>query len=259
MTPGRDGDAMMAATHLEEAAPPVEQTVVTSPLAGEGGPARKASPVGWGLGMYVSRERRLWPAALAAALLVAGGALALLYVDDTNFQNADRALTIQNESLTGRNQLLMDQLKFTQTNLSATLGELAQTKAELQHPHLVIWNVAQTISGHDVYLAGGVPDTFTYHLEATSSGAMSVSILTFEEFAKAVECVDYGKGVTDYCMHHNGAVHSWLGQTSVNFDFHEAEGCADYVVVFTAASSVTVTPNVSVTYNPANAATGACA
>jgi hypothetical protein len=47
--------------------------------------------------------------------------------------------------------------------------------------------------------------------------------------------------------------------TTVNYDFHLAEGCADYVAVFTAATPITVTPNVSVTYNPATSATGDCA
>jgi hypothetical protein len=61
-------------------------------------------------------------------------------------------------------------------------------------------------------------------------------------------------------MHHTGTpVISWLGVTAVDYDFHGAEGCADYVVVFTSASDITVTPNVSVTYNPAPASTGSCA
>jgi hypothetical protein len=60
-------------------------------------------------------------------------------------------------------------------------------------------------------------------------------------------------------MHHRGTVKSWLSVTSVNYDFHEAEGCADYLAVFTSSQTVTVTPNVSVTYNPANHSTGACA
>ena len=88
---------------------------------------------------------------------------------------------------------------------------------------------------------------------------MSVSILTLEDFAKALQCVDYGTGVTNWCMHHTGhPINSWLGVTSVSYDFHLAEGCADYLAVFTAASSVTVKPNVSVTYNPATTATGTC-
>jgi hypothetical protein len=60
-------------------------------------------------------------------------------------------------------------------------------------------------------------------------------------------------------MHHSGSVIGWLGVTSINYDFHLAEGCADYISVFTSASAITVTPNVSVTYSPATSATGACA
>jgi hypothetical protein len=204
-------------------------------------------------------QRRYWTFALAGALLVAVAGLGLLYADDTNNQAAIRALTLHNESLTGRNLTLEDQLRATQTNLTASLGELAKTKAELEHPHLVIWNVPQQIKGSTWYLAGGVPDTFTYHLQASSTGPMSVSILTFEQFAQAVGCIDSGAGSTNYCMHHRGTVKSWLSVTSVNYDFHEAEGCADYLAVFTSSQTVTVTPNVSVTYNPANHSTGACA
>ena len=130
---------------------------------------------------------------------------------------------------------------------------------QLEHPQLLLWNSPQQIKDNSTYLAGGIPDTFTYHLQATSTGPMSVSILTLEDFAKALQCIDYGTGVTNYCMHHTGTpVNSWLSVTSVNFDFHLAEGCADYLAVFTAASSVTVKPNVSVTYNPASSATGTC-
>jgi hypothetical protein len=83
--------------------------------------------------------------------------------------------------------------------------------------------------------------------------------LTLQQWVAASKCVDPGGGTTNYCMHHSGAVWSSLGQSSVNYDFHLAEGCADYVSVFTAPSSVTVTPDISVTYNPASSATGACA
>lgn len=203
-------------------------------------------------------ERRWWTAALAASLLITAFGVGVLYIDDSNNQAQVRSLTTQNESLTGHNQILMEQLKTTQTNLTATLGELADTKAELAHPHLVLWNYPQQIKGSSWYLAGGIPDTFTYHLQATSTGPMSVSILTFEDWAKAIECVD-GGGTVNYCMHHNGTVLSWLNVTNVNYDFHLAEGCADYMAVFTSPGSITVTPNVSVTYNPASSLTGSCA
>ena len=246
----------MTSTDMDQVT--LEPQEAPAPIVATPTPRPIRAPAPW-LPRLQMGERRWWTAALAATLLITASGLGVLFVDDSNNQAAVRSLTTQNESLTGRNQILMDQLKSTQTNLTATLGELAQTKAELAHPHLVLWNYPQQIRDHDSYLAGGIPDTFTYHLEATSTGPMSVSILTFEQFAKAIECVDFGNGVTNYCMHHSGAVNSWLTVRSVNFDFHQAEGCADYVAVFTAASAVTVTPNVSVTYNPATNVTGACA
>jgi hypothetical protein len=206
-----------------------------------------------------SRPRTWWTIALGAAVLLSAGGVELLYLDDTSNQATIQSLTIANESLNGRNQNLADQLNKVQANLTATLGELATTQAELAHPNLTIWNVPQQLTGPMELLVGGIPDTFTYHLVASSTGPMWVSILTLEQWAKANECVDYGVAVTHYCMHHSGAVMTWEDVTSVNYDFHLAEGCADYVSVFTAASPVTVTPNVSVTYNPASSATGACA
>jgi len=221
--------------------------------------SRPASlPSAW-RSLFESRERRWWTIALTATLLITAFGIGVLYVDDSNNQAAVRSLTTQNESLTGRNLILQDQLKATQANLTASLGELATTKAALEHPHVTIWNVPQQLKGPTYYLAGGVPDTFTYHLHATSTGPMSVSIITLQQWAAAIQCIDNGVGVTNWCMHHNGAVWSNLGVTSVSYDFHLAEGCADYVAVFTAGSSITVTPNVSVTYNPAISATGDCA
>jgi len=202
---------------------------------------------------------RMWTAALAAALLVTAGGLAVLYMDDSSAQSSARQLSSDNQALKGQNKALSAQLLTTQTNLTATLGELATVRAELEHPDLTIWNVPQDISGPDWYLAGGAPDTFTYHLYATSNGPMSISILTLEDFAAAIACTRSGGGVTNYCMHHSGApFHTWFNVTSVSYDFHGAEGCADYVVVFTSAQHITVTPNISVTYNPAKAPTGSC-
>jgi len=202
----------------------------------------------------------MWTAALAAALLFTAGGLALIYLDDTNSQNVANQLNAQNQALKSQNRQAQAQLLTTQTNLKATLAELATVRAELEHPTLTIWNVPQQITADIGYLAGGAPDTFTYHLRATSNGPMSVSILTLEDFAAALNCVQNGRGPTNYCMHHTGSpVISWLGVTRVNYDFLGAEGCADYVVVFTSAGNITVTPNVGVTYNPSSASTGSCA
>ena len=247
----------MTSIEVEQASEPVE------PLAVEPYTPRPVSTWTvksrtWIPRFEVSAARR-WTFALAGALLVSVLGLSLLYADDTSNQATIRSLTLHNESLTGRNLTLEDQLKATQTNLTASLGELAKTKAELEHPHLSIWNVPQQIKGSTWYLAGGIPDTFTYHLEATSTGPMSVSILTFEQFGQAIACVNNGAGSTNYCMHHRGTVQTWPNITTISYDFHDAEGCADYMAVFTSSATITVTPNVSVTYNPANHSTGACA
>ncbi len=240
----------MAATELDHVTTPAEPA--SAP------PIHRFRPPSQWLPDLASNRQRLWTVALGAALLFAVFGLGVVYVDDSDNQAAVRSLTTQNESLTGRSLILQDRLKTTETNLTATLGELASAKAELEHPHLTIWNVPQHLKDADSYLAGGIPDTFTYHLEATSTGAMNVSILTLEQWAAAIECVNLGGGRTNYCMHHRGTVWSQLGVTSVKYDFHLAEGCADYIAVFTSATSITVTPNVSVTYNPATSATGAC-
>jgi hypothetical protein len=202
--------------------------------------------------------RRWWAASLAVAVLLTAGGLALLYNDDLSFQSADRALTTANESLQGQNLGIQGQLSATEGQLSTAQSDLATVRAELAHPNLGIWNVRQTLQDQTQYLAAGIPDTFTYHLRLTSNGPMNVSILSFDQFATATRCVENGVGPTNYCMHHSGAVSSWLGVAAVNSDFHLAEGCAAYMLVITAPTKVTITPNVSVTYNPASHVTGVC-
>jgi hypothetical protein len=240
-SPSRADDASDPIPPPPSEAPPAEPTLAPPPP--HSSPARP-----------VRRKPSLfWYAALLVAVVVTLGGFGLLYSDDLSWQR-------QTHNLTKQNAALSEQLLTSQTSLSDTQKQVTNLQAELQHPHLGIWNVQQKIDGADWYLAGGVPDTFTYHLSATASGQMSVSILTFEQFAAAIECVDNGGGTTNYCMHHSrkGTVKSWLNVTSVTYDFHEAEGCANYMVVFTAARPITVMPDVSVTYNPAATFTGDC-
>lgn len=206
-----------------------------------------------------SIARRWWTVALALAVLVTAGGLWLLYNDDVSFQGALRTRTTENESLQGQNLILQGQLTATKGDLTSAQADLTAARAELAHPHLGIWNVRQSIQGPAYYLAAGVPDTFTYHLRLKSTGPMNVSIVSFDQFSLAVRCIDNGVGPTNYCMHHSGAANSWLGVRSIDTDFHLAEGCAAYLVVITAPGKVTVTPDVSVTYNPASHATGTCA
>lgn len=209
--------------------------------------------------VYVPRERRLWTAALAAALLVTAGGLGILYADDASKQSNIDSLTIANESLTGRSQNLQAALTVTHSQLTASQAQVDSLSAELKHPTLGIWNVPVQLHNSTEYLSSTVPDTFTYHLKLSSSGPMSVSILSTTQFKDAIICVYSGRGDTNWCMHHSGAVQGFLGVTSVNYDFILAEGCAAYLVVITSDRAVTVTPDVSATYNPAATATGSCA
>ena len=206
-----------------------------------------------------TNRRRWFTASLAIAVLLTAGGLALLYNDDRAFQNQARSLTTENESLQGQILGIQGELTATKGNLSTAQSDLAAVRAELAHPHLGIWNVRQTLQGPTYYLAAGVPDTFTYHLRLKSTGAMNVSIVSFEQFAAAVKCIENGAGNTNWCMHHSGSAYGTLGVTTVATDFHLAEGCAAYLVVITAPSRVTITPDVSVTYSPATHVTGACA
>jgi hypothetical protein len=207
---------------------------------------------------YIPRERRLWTAALAAALLLTAGGMGILYADDTTNQATIRSLLTQNESLTGRNQNLHDQLTITQGKLTASQAQVTSLSAELQHPTLGVWNVPAQLHNSTEYLSSTVPDTFTYHLKLTSSGPMSVSILSTTQFRDALLCVVNGRADTNWCMHHSGAAYGVIGVTSVDHDFNLAEGCAAYLAIITAAGPVTITPDVSVTYNPASGPTGAC-
>jgi hypothetical protein len=209
--------------------------------------------------IYLPRERRLWTAALAAALLVTAGGLGILYADDNTKQSTIDSLTIANESLTGRSQNLQAALTVTHSQLTASQAQVDSLSTELKHPTLGIWNVPVQLQNSTQYLSSTVPDTFTYHLKLSSNGPMSVSILSTTQFKDAIICVYSGRGDTNWCMHHSGSVNGFLGVTSVNYDFILAEGCAAYLVVITSDRAVTVTPDVSATYNPAATATGSCA
>jgi hypothetical protein len=235
--------------------PAVAESPASPPAAA---PTRIEAAVARSSAPPTSANRRWWTLALAIAVVITAGGLWLLYNDDVSSQGALRARTTDNESLQGQNLILQGQLTSTQGNLTSAQADLKAARAELAHPHLGIWNVRQSIQGPTYYLAAGVPDTFTYHLRLKSTGPMNVSIVSFDQFAAAVRCIENGAGVTNWCMHHSGAANSWLGVRSVDTDFHLAEGCAAYLVVITSPGRVTVTPDVSVTYNPASHATGTC-
>ncbi|GAC1476545.1 MAG: hypothetical protein PVSMB3_20110 [Candidatus Dormibacteraceae bacterium] len=244
---------------METTSTPTEQ-VASQPVEAYVAPTAPSRGVraSW-VPMGMTRGRRLWTAAVAGALLVSAAGLGLLYIDDSNNQATIRALNTKNQSLTGRTQNLEDQLAVVQNKLNASQAQVDTLSAELKHPTLGVWNVPQTIHNSNEFLSATVPDTFTYHLKLKSSGPMSVSILSTSQFKDAINCVSFSRGNTNWCMHHVGAAYGALGVTSVDYDFNLATGCAAYLTVITAAGQVTITPDVTVTYNPASGPTGSCA
>jgi hypothetical protein len=195
--------------------------------------------------------RKTFAVLWVVTLVIGAVSLGLLYQDDSAW--ADRTATAQ---------LKVHDLNLSVNTLRTENGGLQVTNSaltsEAAHPTLRIWNVAQTISGSSAYLVGGVPDTFTYKVSFTSTAPVAVNIMTTAEFVSAIDCVRLGYGTSHYCMTHAGTSW-WSDRTSLtNGMFSDAEGCAGYLAVWTAASPATVTPDVSITYNPASAATGAC-
>jgi hypothetical protein len=193
---------------------------------------------------------------VALGLLLAvtwiGGGYALYYVirdDDT----LSRKAASQSAQLSDASRK-MAQLQADNVRIS---GELRAAKTELAHPTLGLWNVSEAITGPDAYLSGGMPDTFTYHLKFTADAPVSVRYMTSKQFVNAIPCVEVGRGNSNSCLSLAGM--GWNNVTTLEVDIHEAEGCADYLVIFTAARATTVHPDVSVTYNPAPAPTAACA
>lgn len=262
MTPDGRGGAIMDASEMDQLSSPADHSTLAppepyAPYTPPPAPMRYATPGRWS-SVFRNAERRWWTAALAATLLISATGIGLLFMDDTNNQSRVNSLTLQNESLTGRAQNLNDQLTVTKNQLEVSRGQVTKLETELQHPTLGIWNVPVTISGPNEYLTSTVPDTFTYHLNVKSSGPMDVSILSVDNFQQASVCMANG-GTADYCLHYSGAVWASLNTTSVSHDFSLAEGCAAYLAVISVPSgTVTITPNVTATYNPATSSTGSC-
>lgn len=193
---------------------------------------------------------------IALGLLLAvtwvGGGYALYYVirDDDTWSKKAAAEAVQLADASRKYAQL-------QADKAAVVAQLQTAQSELRHPTLGIWNVSEAISGPDAYLSGGLPDTFTYHLKFTSDAPVTVTYMTSRQFATAIQCVEAGRGNSHNCLSQSGR--GWHDVTTLDVDIHDAEGCADYLVIFTAARATTIHPDVSVTYNPAASPTGACA
>lgn len=108
-----------------------------------------------------------------------------------------------------------------------------------------MWGYPQTIPRGKV-LRLGLPDTFTIHLQFTATAPVRARIMSFDQF---VQWMNTGK---------SDAITYPIG-TSLDVVFHDAEGCAGYLLVLDSTQDVTITPNMTITRNPNPAGTGVCA
>src|SRR6266446_7928010 len=145
-----------------------------------------------------------------------------------------------------KSQRYQGMLKDLQTQVSTSVGNLTS-------PHFILWNSCTSagpsagcrlLPGHE-YI-GGVPDTFTYNLSFHADVPVTVWILSSQNFV----CWE-----THTCPWHGIG---WQARTNLDAVFHDAEGCAGYIAVFTSDQAGTLYPDVSVTRNAAPQPTGVC-
>lgn len=233
----------------EQARPPEGENLGSMPPGFAGGP---------GLQPLAHRTKSNW-IALCGGLLIAVVVLGVLwYSDDSNLTNRINRLSSQ---------------------LSSTNTDLAYAKQAAAHPTLLINNTAQTIPANTGWIAGGVPDTFTYHLAYTSDVMVIYAFVSYHDYVTFATCdtrlfvmndrsVNKLAGCLEklggaYAQASSGADNSvWGAGTSISMNFHGAEGCAGWVSILfprPANQAARVSPNISVAYNPSSVATGPCA
>jgi hypothetical protein len=139
------------------------------------------------------------------------------------------------------------QLNDLQSKIETSVGDL-------KNPRFVLWNscgaggpfAGCSLSPGNEYV-GGVPDTFTYIVNFTSTVPVTVWIMSTSNFV----CWE-----THLCA---WTAVGWENRTSLtNGIFHAAEGCAGYIAVFFSTQFGTLYPDVRVTRRPASHSTGVC-
>jgi hypothetical protein len=194
---------------------------------------------------------------LVIAAVAGGIGLAIVYQSDRNHEEQLSAARAE-----------LDRLNSQLRSLQTQNTDLAY-KAE--HPTLGTWNDCGgscTIEAN-AYRVGVVPDTFTSHIAYTSDYAVDVAVLSLTEYETFKGCPtnhystspQFSLMASCLALATSNPASQFRSGTSVSFDFHDAEGCASYVMVMVSNTRNTATlhPNVTVTYNPASHPTGVCA
>jgi zinc ribbon protein len=132
--------------------------------------------------------------------------------------------------------------------------QVVQMQQQLAHPTLEMWNSCggpcSMTAGR--WREGGVPDTFDYYVSFNATVPVAVYFLTLRQYTQFASCGSVS------CV--TPPIQSIPASMSVsNYKFTLAEGCASYVAIYQSTQNGVISPDVSVTYNPASQATGVCA
>lgn len=149
------------------------------------------------------------------------------------------ALSAQVADLTQRVQTLTAQRDVA---LATQLGAArdANTQVDVWYP---MWNIPSTVHRGQHYVLG-LPDTFTVRIKFTAPTPVRARVMSLQQLIRYVNT-----GTADIPA---------SPVMSMDETFHDAEGCALYVLVLDADQETTVVPDVSITRKP-GPPTGVCA
>ncbi len=129
---------------------------------------------------------------------------------------------------------------------------------DAQPPYQVIWNSCGGPPGSGCNMTsngwreGTVPDTYDYFVSFTSTVPITVYFFTLGQFVQYTVCNGDTSCVSGYYLSLPAAT------SQSNAIFKLAEGCADYIAIYVAASTGIMIPSISVGHNAAGSITGYC-
>ncbi len=116
-------------------------------------------------------------------------------------------------------------------------------------PLITIWNEPTSLS-LDSYSFLTIPDTFKVHMDYNASVTTYFAVMTNQQYVNWVNTKTLK----------NNYVSLQTGK-NISFWFNESTGCAGYVAIIesVSGSTVTISPDEKILYDPASSPTGACA
>src|SRR2546423_1486675 len=192
----------------------------------EGTPTTPNSP---GKGTPWRNRRRIALLVVAGVALVCAGVVGGVAYENSHWQplytRASNDLAASQKDARDFQRLAAGE----QDELSTLHRKISDTAGDLGHASFVLWNSCGSggpnagcpLSPSREYV-GGVPDTFTYEIDFRSTVPVATTIIPASHYAcRYTKACAWG-GVGAY----------WAPTTNLHVVFHDAEGCAGYLAIF---------------------------